>query len=127
MALIKKEIGDLLVDNGLITAEELKIVQQERLRTGEPLSLILSRLGLANESHLKNALEVQFGVNYVSLVKSEVHPEALQLLPEKLIRQHQVVPISQEDNTLTVAMVNPTNLLALDDIKNPLRGILINQ
>jgi type IV pilus assembly protein PilB len=125
MALIKKEIGDLLVDNGLITAEELKIVQQERLKTGEPLSLILSRLGLANESHLKNALEVQFGVNYVSLVKSEVHPEALQLLPEKLIRQHQVVPISQEDNTLTVAMVNPNNLLALDDIKYRLRGIRI--
>ena len=100
MALIKKEIGELLVDNGLITAEELKIVQQERMKTGEPISLILSRLGLANETHLKNALEVQFGVSYVSLAKSVVPIDALQLLPEKLIRQHQVVPISQEDNTL---------------------------
>ena len=125
MALIKKEIGELLVDNGLITAEELKIVQQERMKTGEPISLILSRLGLANETHLKNALEVQFGVNYVSLVKSVVQIDALQLLPEKLIRQHQVVPISQEDNTLTVAMVNPNNLLALDDIKYRLRGIRV--
>ncbi len=125
MALIKKEIGELLVDNGLITADELKIVQQERMKTGEPISLILSRLGLANETHLKNALEVQFGVNYVCLAKSDVQAEALQLLPEKLIRQHQVVPISQEENILTVAMVNPNNLLALDDIKYRLRGIRV--
>ena len=42
----RKEIGELLVDNGLITTDELKIVQQERMRTGEPISLIFSRLGL---------------------------------------------------------------------------------
>lgn len=125
MALIKKEIGELLVDNGLITADELKIVQQERMKTGEPISLILSRLGLASETHLKNALEVQFGVNYVSLAKTSVHSETLQLLPEKLIRQHQVVPIMQEDNVITVAMVNPNNLLALDDIRYRLRGIRV--
>jgi type IV pilus assembly protein PilB len=125
LALIKKEIGELLVDNGLITADELKIVQQERMKTGEPISLILSRLGLANETHLKNALEVQFGVNYISLAKTTVHSDALQLLPEKLIRQHQLVPISQDDNTLTVAMVNPNNLLALDDIRYRLRGIRV--
>src|SRR3954466_12831446 len=89
MALIKKEIGELLVDNGLITADELKIVQQERRKTGEPISLILSRLGLANESHLKNALELQFNCNYVSLAKTKPDFAAMDLLPEKLIRQHQ--------------------------------------
>ena len=125
MALIKKEIGELLVDNGLITADELKLVQQERLKTGEPISLILSRLGLANEKHLKSALEVQFGVNYVSLTKVSPASDCLQLLPEKVMRQHQVVPITQEDNKLTIAMVNPNNLLALDDIKYRLRGVQI--
>lgn len=125
MALIKKEIGELLVDNGLITLDELKLVQQERLKTGEPISLILSRLGLANEKHLKSALEVQFGVNYVSLSKVSPASECLQLLPEKVMRQHQVVPIEQEDNKLTLAMVNPNNLLALDDIKYRLRGVQI--
>ncbi len=125
MALIKKEIGELLVDNGLITADELKLVQQERLKTGEPISLILSRLGLANEKHLKSALEIQFGVNYVSLSKVAPASECLQLLPEKVMRQHQVVPIEQDDNKLTLAMVNPNNLLALDDIKYRLRGVQI--
>ncbi len=125
MALIKKEIGELLVDNGLITLDELKLVQQERLKTGEPISLILSRLGLANEKHLKSALEIQFGVNYVSLSKVSPASECLQLLPEKVMRQHQVVPIEQDDNKLTLAMVNPNNLLALDDIKYRLRGVQI--
>ncbi|MBX3072653.1 Flp pilus assembly complex ATPase component TadA [Candidatus Obscuribacterales bacterium] len=125
MALIKKEIGELLVDHGLITHDELKLVQQERLKTGEPISLILSRLGLANEKHLKNALELQFGVNYVSLTKVTPNGNCLELLPEKVMRQHQVVPISKEENKLTIAMVNPNNLLALDDIKYRLKGITV--
>jgi type IV pilus assembly protein PilB len=126
MALIKKEIGELLVDNGLITAEELKVVQQERLKTGEPISLILSRLGLASESHLKNALEVQFGVNYVCLIKTQPDSSALELLPETVMRQHQVVPVSFEANKLTLAMVNPNNLLALDDVKYRLKGVSLH-
>ncbi|MBX9667917.1 MAG: Flp pilus assembly complex ATPase component TadA [Candidatus Obscuribacterales bacterium] len=125
MALIKKEIGELLVDHGLITHDELKLVQQERLKTGEPISLILSRLGLANEKHLKNALELQFGVNYVSLTKVTPNSNCLELLPEKVMRQHQVVPISKEESKLTIAMVNPNNLLALDDIKYRLKGITV--
>jgi type IV pilus assembly protein PilB len=122
MALVKKEIGELLVENGLITPEEWEQVQLERQKTGEPVSLILSKLGLATENHVKNALELQYGVNYVSLVKSETNQEALTLLPEVIMRQHQVVPISRDGNRLTIAMVNPNNLMALDDIKVRLKG-----
>jgi type IV pilus assembly protein PilB len=125
MALVKKEIGELLVDNGLITPDELKLVQLERQKTGEPISLILSRLGLATESHLKNALELQYGVNYVSLAKTEADPEVLYLLPEAVMRQYQVVPIAKQGNRLTVAMVNPNNLIALDDIKYRLKGVQV--
>ena len=125
MALIKKEIGELLVDNGLITSEELKIVQQERMRTGEPISLILSRLGLANENHLKSALETQYGCKYVSLNKVSAEAQALELLPEKVMRQHQVVPLSLEGKDLTLAMVNPNNLLAMDDIKYRLKSVTV--
>lgn len=125
MALIKKEIGELLVDNGLITIDELKIVQQERMRTGEPISLILSRLGLANENHLKSALETQYGVNYISLGKVNAEAQALELLPEKVMRQHQVVPLALNGKDLTLAMVNPNNLLAMDDIKYRLRSVTI--
>lgn len=125
MALVKKEIGELLVENGLITPEEWESVQLEREKTGEPVSLILSKLGLATESHVKNALELQYGVNYVSLAKAETGQEALTLLPEAVMRQHQVVPIMRDGNRLTLAMVNPNNLMALDDIKVRLKGTQI--
>src|SRR3990167_7250896 len=103
MALVKKEIGELLVDNGLITADELKLVQLERQKTGEPISLILSRLGLATESHLKNALELQYGVNYVSLAKTELDQDVLHILPEAVLRQYQIVPIAMQGSRLTLA------------------------
>ncbi len=125
MALVKKEIGELLVENGLITPEEWEAVQLERQKTGEPVSLILSRLGLATESHVKNALELQYGVNYVALAKVETPQECLTLLPESLMRQHQIVPITRDGNRLTIAMVNPNNLMALDDIKVRLKGTQI--
>lgn len=125
MALVKKEIGELLVDNGLITADELKLVQLERQKTGEPISLILSRLGLATENHLKNALELQYGVNYVCLAKTETDPDVLYLLPESVMRQYQIVPIVKQGGRLTVAMVNPNNLIALDDVKYRLKGLQI--
>jgi type IV pilus assembly protein PilB len=126
MALVKKEIGELLVENGLITPEEWEQVQLERQKTGEPVSLILSKLGLATENHVKNALELQYGVNYVSLTKVEQPDgELVALLPEQVMRQHQVVPIGRDGNRLTIAMVNPNNLMALDDIKVRLKGTQI--
>lgn len=125
MALVQKGIGELLVDNGLITDDELKLVLKEREKTGEPIGLILSRLGLATESHLKNALELQYGVPYISLAKTCAEDELVSLLPEVIMRQHQIVPISRQGNRITIAMVNPNNLLALDDVKYRLKGLQI--
>jgi type IV pilus assembly protein PilB len=125
MGLVKKDIGELLVDNGLISDDEWQLVIAERGKTGEPVSLILSRLGLATESHFKNALELQYGVSYVCLNKTEADPELLALLPEAIMRQHQVVPIARDGNRITLAMVNPNNLIALDDIKYRLKGAQI--
>jgi type IV pilus assembly protein PilB len=124
MALVKKEIGELLVENGLISPEEWTQVQVEREKTGESIKVILSRLGLANESQVKNALELQYGVAYMPLAKIESPPaECLQLLPEALMRQHQLVPVGKDGTRITVAMVNPNNLLAMDDIKMRLKGM----
>lgn len=126
MALVKKEIGDLLVENGLISPEEWKDVQIEREKTGEPVSLILARLGLATENQLKNALELQYGVNYLPLAKTPAPaPECLALLPEAVMRQHQLVPVSKDGNRISIAMVNPNNLVALDDIKMRLKGMQV--
>ena len=64
------EIGDLLLDIGLITPEELAKAHQEQAKSGERLSLVLERLGLVSYHQLKDALELQFGVNFFSLSKN---------------------------------------------------------
>lgn len=126
MALVKKEIGELLVENGLISPEQWQEVQLEREKTGEPVSLILSRLGLASENQVKNALELQYGVNYLPLAKVEPPaPECMALLPEAIMRQYQLVPVVKDGNRVTIAMVNPNNLMALDDVKMRMKGMQV--
>ncbi len=120
MASIRKAIGDLLVDNGLITPEELEQAQAEREKTGEPIGIVLSKLGLATESNLKNALELQYGVNYINLAKREPEDDLIALLPEQLIREQLAVPVSQQGERLTIAMVDPSDPAALDEVKSKL-------
>lgn len=117
---------DELRKKGLITPAQWQKVQQERERTGEPVSLILARLGLASENQVKNALELQYGVNYLSLAKVEpLTAECSKLLPEATMRQHQIVPVAKDGNRVTLAMVNPNNLMALDDVKMRLKGMQV--
>jgi type II secretory ATPase GspE/PulE/Tfp pilus assembly ATPase PilB-like protein len=118
MSLIGKEIGELLVDSGLLTPDQLEIAEQEKLNTGETISRVLTRMGLASENQIKDTLELQYGVTYVSLSKHAPKAEIVNLLPEKLIRQHQVLPIDYQNGRLTLAMVNPDDPLSVIDIKN---------
>jgi type II secretory ATPase GspE/PulE/Tfp pilus assembly ATPase PilB-like protein len=117
MALVKREIGELLVDNGQISPEELKRAQDEKAKSGEPMSVVLSKLGLADESQVKNALELEYGVSYVSLKKTALNPELLATAGESLCREFEAAPISKDSARLTLAMVTPSNQAALDAFK----------
>lgn len=117
MSIVEKSIGELLVDNGQISAEELKLAERESKSTGEPLSVILSRLGLAYEHHFKNALELKYGVTYVCLSRTEVLPEVLRKTPEGKLREHMLVPVNEKGTKITVVMVNPEHQPGLDALK----------
>ncbi len=116
----KRGIGDLLLDNGQITEEELKQAQVEQGKTGDSISKILLRLGLADENHIKNALELEYGVNYLALKKLKPDPVTAALLPEALIRQYEAIPVNQEGTRLTLAMVTPSDDQALSELKKSL-------
>jgi type II secretory ATPase GspE/PulE/Tfp pilus assembly ATPase PilB-like protein len=122
MTATRREIGDLLVDNGVITPEELARVRFEREKTGQTFPHILSRLGLAGENQLKNALELEYGVNFISLRKVEPDIQLINMLPEPMIREHLAIPIAQDGSRITLAMVDPGNAAALDDLKKQLNG-----
>lgn len=117
MSIVEKSIGELLVDNGQISAEELRLAEREARSTGEPLSLILSRLGLAYEHHFKNALELKYGVTYVSLARTDIQAEILKKVPEAKLREHMMVPVNEKGTRITVVMVNPEHTSGLSALK----------
>lgn len=120
MSLIGKGIGELLVDNGLISNAQLELVLEEKKKTGQSISQILARLGLVTENQLKDTLELQYGATYVALNKIKIEPRVINLLPEDLIRSNRVLPISQQEDRLNLAMVNPDDIEALNNTKEHL-------
>ncbi|MBI5173675.1 MAG: hypothetical protein HY986_12375 [Candidatus Melainabacteria bacterium] len=122
MSVSGNEIGDLLLDIGLITPEELETAHQEQCRCGERLTVVLEKLGLVSNNQLKDALELQFGVNYVSLSKHPPAREIVELLPEEIRLKHKVLPIAQNGNQYTIAMVDPDDLIAIDALKIQLKS-----
>jgi len=127
MALVRKRLGEILVDANMITEEQLSDCLTEQEETNESLGQILIRKGYVSETNIKDALELQYGINYVNPKHVNITPEVLAMVPESLIRQHTVIPISFSNNRLTLAMVDPTNLPAVDDIRIRLgKGISIN-
>ncbi|MBK9770212.1 MAG: hypothetical protein IPP57_05190 [Candidatus Obscuribacter sp.] len=122
MSVSGNEIGDLLVDIGLITPEELENAHNEQSRTGERLSLVLEKLGLVSHNQLKDALELQYGVNYISLSKNPPASEIVALLPEELRRKHRVIPVSHHGTQYTIAMVDPDDIIAFDSLRLHLKS-----
>ncbi|MGE5706761.1 MAG: ATPase, T2SS/T4P/T4SS family [Bacteroidota bacterium] len=125
MAIVKMKLGEILLNANLISDQQLKKAVEIQKETKESLGLILIKQGYITEASIKDALELQYGLRYISLRKTKIPPEILKLIPENLIRQHQIVPVSLQNNRLTLAMVDPTNLIAIDDIRFLVKGVTV--
>lgn len=117
MALVKKRLGDLLVATGYITAETLQEALQEQNRTGERLGRILVSKGHITEQNLIEALEFQLGIPHVVLAKREISPEVLVAVPEHIAKKYKVFPVEQNGNRLVLGMIDPTDVVALDNLR----------
>jgi type IV pilus assembly protein PilB len=117
--LVKKimGLGDLLVREGLITAAQLDETLAEQKRTRERLGEILCRRGLISPDDLLDALSRQLGHRRYDPAHDPVEPAALDLIPLELARRHNVLPVSIQETTLTVAMADPLDLEALDQLE----------
>ncbi len=125
MAIVKMKLGEILLNANLITENQLKTAVEIQKQTKESLGLILIKQGYITEASIKDALELQYGLRYINLRKTKVPPEVLKLIPENLQRQHQIIPVSLANNRLTLAMVDPTNLIAIDDVRFTLKGVTV--
>lgn len=114
---VKKRLGDLLVEAGLITPEQLTKALAVQKKTGDRLGRILINLGYVTEENIIEVLEFQLGVPHVDLNKMQIDPAAARTIPETLAERYQVIPIKKEGRRLTLAMVDPTNFYAIDDVR----------
>ncbi|HEX6261533.1 MAG TPA: ATPase, T2SS/T4P/T4SS family, partial [Actinomycetota bacterium] len=112
-----KDLGEVLVDEGLITEDDLGKAHEEQERSGRSLGRVLLDLNLVDETKLVEALAHQIGLQFVDLSEHGVDASAVALVPEQVARRHRAIPIAFEDSTLVVAMSDPSNVIALDDIR----------
>ncbi len=116
MRRLKKRIGDILIDSGLVTAEQVDFALSVR-EQDEKLGDTLIRIGYVTENQVLEALEIQLGVKKISLSDYSLSESILRLISEEYARENLVVPVTFEDGRLIVAVADPLNYYVVDDLR----------
>ena len=114
---LAKKLGELLVDAGLISADQLAKALAYQKANKKRIGEIIVDLKMASEMDIVQTLSFELGVDSLDLSKAVVDPMAIQLIPEKLARKFTLLPISVDGKVLTVAMLDPLDFEALDDVR----------
>jgi type IV pilus assembly protein PilB len=113
---VSRRLGDLLVTAGLITPEQLQQALLEQKRSNEKLGSILVRLGTLSEDQLISFLARQYGLPSITLSQLDIDSEVLKLVPAQMAKKYEVLPVKRVGNALTLAMADPTNVFAIDEV-----------
>jgi type IV pilus assembly protein PilB len=113
----RKRIGDLLHGMGMITAEQLEDVLETQKQTKERLGEIIISKGYVTEEQMIEVLEFQLGIPHVNLYRLKIDPTIVQTIPEALARRYLAFAIKKDKNKLTVAMADPLDFYAIEDIR----------
>ncbi|MFQ5598436.1 MAG: GspE/PulE family protein [Nitrospiria bacterium] len=112
----KKRLGQMLLAEGLVTELQLERALRAQKNSGSRLGKVLLDLGYVTEDGVIKVLGKQMGIPHISLGTMVIDPEVIQLIPELAARRHQVLPLFRKEKTLHLAMVDPLNVFAIDDI-----------
>jgi type IV pilus assembly protein PilB len=110
-------LGELLLRDQIISAEQLQRAQEESKRSGDRLGNSLVKMGAIQEEDLTQFLSRQYGVPAINLNEFDIEPEVIALVSKDVAIRHKVVPVNRAGNSLIVAMADPSNILAIDDLK----------
>ncbi len=114
---MSQRLGDLLVKEKVITQEQLEAALKSQKETNARLGSVLVKLGYMSDDDVTNFLSRQYGVPAINLSYFEVDPSVVKLIPQETAKRYQILPLSRVGASLTIAMVDPTNVFAMDDIK----------
>lgn len=112
-----KPLGELLIERGVINRKQLEQALAIQQKQGGLIGQIFIQLGFATEEEIAHAITAQYGLPFLPLENYEVDGEMAQAVPEQVARQYCLVPIDRVGNTLTMAMANPLNLQAVEDVE----------
>ena len=110
-------IGELLLKEKRISAEQLQEALNYQRTNGGKLGANLVKLGYVKDEEITALLSKQYGVPSIALAQFEIDPAVIKLVPAETARKYQIVPLSRAGATLTIAMTDPTNVFAMDDVK----------
>ena len=110
-------LGDLLLKEKRITPEQLQEALTYQKQKGGKLGFALVSLGFAKEAEITALLSKQFGVPSIAIGQFQIDPSVIKLVPAETAQKYQIIPLSRSGATLTIAMTDPTNVFAMDDIK----------
>jgi type IV pilus assembly protein PilB len=120
----KRHIGQILISQGILTEDQLRIALLEQLKTHQPVGKLLVNLGFVSEATLRDALSEKLGLQSVDLTQIVVDSMALKLVPRDFSKRHTVFPVAldREARKLIVALADTNNIVALDQLRAQLRG-----
>ncbi len=115
--MLRKKIGDLLIDKGLITAEDLTRALEEQKNSGSKLGEILVGEGLITEEQLIETIAERLKVPKISISSLVIDPRVISAVPVEIARRYTLIPVFKIGDVLTVAMADPLNIIAIDELK----------
>ncbi|HEV8071926.1 MAG TPA: ATPase, T2SS/T4P/T4SS family [Planctomycetaceae bacterium] len=115
----QRRLGQILVDLGYLTEDQLwDVLEEQKQSPGEIIGQVAIRMGLVTEAQVTEALAEQWGMPVVNLGETNIPPNVLEIVPQTMADIYKIMPVSLKNNLLTVAMADPQNVAALDDLRN---------
>jgi type II secretory ATPase GspE/PulE/Tfp pilus assembly ATPase PilB-like protein len=120
----KRHIGQILIDQGILTEDQLRIALLEQTKSHVPVGRILVQLGFVSEATLRDALSEKLGLQSVDLAHIIVDPAALKMLPRELARRYRIFPVAldRQQKKFFVALADANNIVAVDQLRAHLKG-----
>ena len=112
-----KHLGELLVERGVLNHEQISLAIKDQKENGGLLGEVLVRLKFATEKDIAQALTAQYGFPYLPLANYEIDKEVISSVPENVCRKFVLVPIDKIGKSLTIAMANPLDVQAAEDVE----------
>ena len=120
-----KRLGELLLAAGTLTEEELQQGLALQKGTRERLGTVLISNGIITEAQLIEAMQMQLGIEFIDLTRYPIPTELAQAMPKNLARQYQVVPVRMVKDELYLAMSDPMNFIAIEEVRKAVRRKIV--